>query len=156
MNTLNLYVTKYVTLSQKAYITVTSFAYKHATALMFVLGLSLLSAGLSDMSFASGNGGEDTTLGGTEDPAAPGYNPKEIRGAVELLFRLIEGSFGALIMVVAGIGAIVAAAFGAYRAAVGMLVVAVGAFILRSLVSLFFGDFSDALSDVPVQGATGG
>jgi hypothetical protein len=42
-------------------------------------------------------------------------------------------------MVVAGLGAIISAAFGAYRAAVGMLVVAVGAFILRALVSLFFG-----------------
>ena len=47
-------------------------------------------------------------------------------------------------MVVAGLGAIVAAAMGAYRAAVGMLVVAVGAFILRALVSLFFGtDYAD-------------
>ena len=52
----------------------------------------------------------------------------------------MEGAFGALVMVVAGLGAIVAAAMGAYRAAVGMLVVAVGAFILRALVSLFFGD----------------
>jgi hypothetical protein len=62
-----------------------------------------------------------------------------IRNAVGNLFMLIEGAFGALIMVVAGLGAIVASAMGAYRAAVGMLVVAVGAFILRALVSLFFG-----------------
>ena len=47
-------------------------------------------------------------------------------------------------MVVSGIGAIVAAAMGAYRAAVGMIVVAVGSFILRALVSLFFGsEFQD-------------
>lgn len=67
-----------------------------------------------------------------------------IRNSVGNLFRLIEGAFGALIMVVSGIGAIVAAAMGAYRAAVGMIVVAVGSFILRALVSLFFGsEFQD-------------
>ena len=47
-------------------------------------------------------------------------------------------------MLVAGLIAIIAAAMGAYRAAVGMLVVAVGAFILRSLVSLFFGENFEA------------
>ncbi|HMO16570.1 MAG TPA: hypothetical protein PKA63_02080 [Oligoflexia bacterium] len=62
-----------------------------------------------------------------------------IRNAVGNLFRLIEGAFGALIMVVAGILAIIAAAMGGYRAALGMLIVALGAFILRALVSLFFG-----------------
>ena len=41
-------------------------------------------------------------------------------------------------MVTAGLGAIVTAALGAYRAAVGLLVVAIGAFILRSLVDIFF------------------
>lgn len=67
-----------------------------------------------------------------------------IRSSVGMLFKLIEGSFGALIMVVSGLGAIVAASMGAYRASVGMIVVAVGSFILRSLVSLFFGaDFQD-------------
>jgi len=71
--------------------------------------------------------------------ATPNFDPELIEGAVGNLFMLIEGSFGALIMVVSGIGAIIAASMGAYRAAVGMLVVALGAFILRALVSLFFG-----------------
>ena len=62
-----------------------------------------------------------------------------IRNAVGNLFRLIEGAFGALIMVVAGLMAIIAAAMGSYRTALSMLIVALGAFILRSLVSLFFG-----------------
>lgn len=76
------------------------------------------------------------------------YDSDLIRNAVGNLFWLIEGAFGALIMVVAGIGAILAASMGAYRAAVGMLVVAVGSFILRSLVSLFFGsDFIPYESD---------
>jgi hypothetical protein len=67
------------------------------------------------------------------------FNDDSIRCAVSQLFLLIEGAFGALVMVVAGIGAIIAAAMGAYRAAVSMIVVSVGAFVLRSLVSLFFG-----------------
>jgi len=62
-----------------------------------------------------------------------------IRNSVGNLFMLIEGAFGALIMVAAGLIAIIAAGLGQYRAALGMLVVAVGAFILRALVSLFFG-----------------
>lgn len=77
------------------------------------------------------------------------YQPDRIVAAVGGLFQLIEGSFGALIMVVAGIVAIVSAAMGAYRAAMGMVVVALGAFILRSLVSLFFGpDFGTTPSDL--------
>lgn len=71
--------------------------------------------------------------------AEPNFDPELIQGAVGSLFMLIEGAFGALIMVVAGIGAIIAASMGAYRASLGMLVVAVGSFILRALVSLFFG-----------------
>lgn len=70
-----------------------------------------------------------------------------IRNSVGNLFMLIEGAFGALIMVVAGLMAIIAAAMGGYRTALGMLVVAVGAFILRALVSLFFGtDFPELRS----------
>ncbi len=50
----------------------------------------------------------------------------------------LEGSFGALIMVGAGVFAILSAAFGQYRAALGLLVVAIGSFTLRSFISTFF------------------
>jgi hypothetical protein len=73
-----------------------------------------------------------------------------IRNSTGNLFRLIEGAFGALIMVVAGIGAIIAAAVGNYKLAYALIVVAVGAFILRALVSLFFGTNYEAY-DVQVQ-----
>ena len=43
-------------------------------------------------------------------------------------------------MVAAGLGTIISAAFGQYRAALALLVVAIGAFILRSLVTTFFND----------------
>lgn len=106
---------------------------KHANKILFAFGVILVSGGLVDMSHAA-----------TQTYSNANFQDDLIRGAVANLFKLIEGAFGALIMVVSGLGAIVAAAMGAYRAAVGMLVVAVGAFILRALVSLFFGtDFTE-------------
>jgi hypothetical protein len=104
---------------------------KHSHLCLAVIGILLLTHGLADIAEAQSGFHEAN------------FNDQWIRQAVIRLFMLIEGAFGALIMVVAGLGAIVAAAMGAYRAAVGMLVVAVGAFILRSLVSLFFGQFED-------------
>ena len=55
------------------------------------------------------------------------------------LYRLMEGSFGGLIATVAGIGAVISSAFGAYRAFISFLVVSIATFILRALVSLWFG-----------------
>ena len=52
----------------------------------------------------------------------------------------LEGSFGALVMAAAGIGAIMSAAFGQFKASLSLMVVAVGAFILRSLMGTFFND----------------
>jgi hypothetical protein len=43
-------------------------------------------------------------------------------------------------MAASGVGAIMSAAFGQYKAALSLMVVAVGAFILRSLISTFFND----------------
>ena len=74
------------------------------------------------------------------------YDDTLNRLAAGNLLRFIEGAFGALIMIGAGLGAIIAGAFGAYKAALSLLFVAVGAFILRALVSLFFG------TDYPAYG----
>ena len=92
-------------------------------------GLALITVGLVDVSMAA-----------ADLPDEPTFDEERLAVAAEYLLQLIEGALGALVMITAGIGAIVAAAMGAYRAAVGMLVVAVGAFILRSLVQLFFGE----------------
>jgi hypothetical protein len=117
------------------------FAELHASVLMLVLGFALLVGGMSSLSIAQDGPSGSFTEAGFEDDL--------IRASVGNLFKLVEGAFGALVMVVAGLGAIIAAAMGAYRAAVGMLVVAVGAFILRALVSLFFGTrFDDYESGV--------
>ena len=114
-----------------------TFVEKHGNIFMLVFGSVLVLGGVAELSIAQ----SDTVTSSFSNAA---YDDGLVKASVTNLFCLIEGAFGALIMVVAGLGAIVAAAMGAYRAAVGMLVVAVGAFILRSLVSLFFGaDFGD-------------
>lgn len=110
-------------------VSLTRLADKRAELLLFTLGVILLLDGMYTISVAQ----TDRSF------SEANFDDSLIRGSVGNLFKLIEGAFGALVMVVSGLGAIIAAAMGAYRAAVGMLVVAVGSFILRSLVSLFFG-----------------
>ena len=99
---------------------------KGATSLMlFGVGVVLLSVGLDGMAIA-----QHTTE----------YNDVRFADSLNAILIYIEGTFGAMVMVSAGIGAILSSAFGQYRAALGLLVVAVGAFILRSLVGTFFND----------------
>ena len=95
--------------------------------MLFLLGVGLLSVGLID--------GATAQSGGTIT-----YNDQRVTNSINAIMTYIEGSFGALVMISAGIGAILSSAFGQYRAALGLLVVAVGAFILRSFVSTFFND----------------
>lgn len=80
--------------------------------------------------------GNDTQLTGFSEA---GFNDSLIRNAVGNIFSIIEGSFGALLMVGAGIAAIISAVFGSYKNATSMLILAIGTFALRTAVSLFFG-----------------
>ena len=52
----------------------------------------------------------------------------------------IEGGFGALIAAVAGVGALIASAAGGFRTAWALLVVSIGAYIVRSYLTIWFGD----------------
>ncbi|MCO6429694.1 MAG: hypothetical protein J5J00_02455 [Deltaproteobacteria bacterium] len=94
---------------------------------LFALGFGLLVGGLMQESLAAA-GGRVT------------YNDQRIVESANAVLTYLEGSFGALVMVASGIGAILSAAFGQYRAALGLMVVAIGSFILRSLMSTFFND----------------
>ena len=96
---------------------------------LFAVGVTLLTVGMLHGAHAIDGGGPDMT---TE------YNDTRVANSVTTILRYLEGSFGALVMVVSGIGAILSAAFGQYKAALGCLVVAVGAFILRSFMTTFF------------------
>ena len=104
----------------------------YSIQLLLVAGIAMLGLGLSGVATAQ------------ETFSEAAFNDTLVRNAVGNLFRLIEGAFGALIMIIAGLIAIISAAMGAYRASLGMLVVALGAFILRALVSLFFGEDFEA------------
>lgn len=101
-------------------------SHSQVQGMLFALGVALVTLGSLDGAFAY-------------TPIA-NYNDDRIAEAVDLIFRYINGTFGALIMVCAGIAAILSSAFGQYRAALGLLVVAVGSFILRSLVATWFND----------------
>ena len=120
---------KFLCVSSYVHTKANLFAYHNASKILFFVGVGLLTLGLTQIAHA-----KDWD--------------NEILGALGRVFAIIEGSFGALIMVVSGLAAIIAAAMGAYRAAMGCLVVAVGAFILRSMVKLFFKDTVDDLNSM--------
>jgi len=117
----------YVTLGQKISAATTAPTEKHARLALFVVGVAILGLGLTQDGNAA-NYGETT------------YNDERINNAVNAIMTYLEGSFGALIMAASGIGAIMSAAFGQFKAALSLMVVAVGSFILRSLISTFFND----------------
>jgi hypothetical protein len=115
----------------------------HSQIILCCFGVLILSLGMESVSHAQSI--IDDIIGGisgsgsiTNTRTTP-FDDSQIRLAVCQLFKLIEGSFGGLIMTVAGIGAIVASAFGGYKAAISLRVTGISAFILRSFVSLFFG-----------------
>ena len=97
--------------------------------MLFALGLVLIAGGTVHGANAQGT---------VDLPDVGAFNDDRIAGALTRLLTFLEGSFGALVMVGAGIGAILSSAFGQYRAALGCLIVAVGAFILRSMMTTFF------------------
>ena len=100
--------------------------------IIFLAGISMLAISLSLDATAQTQGGGGNT--------STKYNDAKVANAVNAIMTYLEGSFGALIMAASGIGAIMSAAFGQYKAALSLMVVAVGAFILRSIMSTFFND----------------
>jgi hypothetical protein len=130
---------KVVRLARKVEVLSKSFIHHHSQLLLFAIGTGLLVVGLNEASMASNST----------------FDPTEIKNAVCKLFQLQQGAFGALVMTVAGIGAIVSSSMGAYRAAVSLIVVSCGSFILQALVSLFFGTFqcnNTGVTNVPTNG----
>ena len=101
----------------------------HIQLMLLGIGVGLVSVGLAESAYAANtNLNQNPTVDGTA-----------FRNATCVVFKYLEGSFGALVMVASGVGAILSAAFGQYRAALGLMVVAIGSFIIRSLTSTFFG-----------------
>jgi len=103
---------------------------KQARAVLFVAGLGLIALSFSFDAIAQ------NSMTQTK------YNDSKVANAVNAVLTYLEGSFGALVMAAAGIGSIMSAAFGQYKAALSLMIVAVGAFILRSFMSTFFNDLN--------------
>lgn len=111
---------------------------KNPNALMFAFGTLLLVGGLVELSNAQivigigGDYGAGVAAGG--GGVGIGGNPTQ---ACSRVLGYIEGGFGALVATGAGLGAIVAASLGGFKAAWALLVVSIGCFILRSYLTLF-------------------
>ena len=109
---------------------ITSFAESTSVSqkqtLLFLFGIAILALGLEYDALAQGRN--------------INFNALRLTQATNGLLLYLEGSFGALVMVASGIGAILSSAFGQYRAALGLMIIAIGSFILRSLMSTFFND----------------
>lgn len=117
-----------LTLVQKAHIML-----KHPTptqhrSMLLAAGVVLISQGATGIVYAQQGGNVDDIR----------INQTVFAQFICALLAFLEGAFGALIMVIAGIGAVVSAAFGQYKAAISLVVVAVGAFVIRNLVESFF------------------
>lgn len=114
---------KFLTLCQSIHAAFTAPKREHAQYALFVFGVTLVALSLPSFAFA-------------DYYQEPDYN--KLDNVIRIVLDLIEGRFGVLIMLCAGIGAIISSAFGQYRAALSLLVVALGAFILRTIISIFF------------------
>jgi hypothetical protein len=119
-----------VDVARKASLIGTHPTEKQAQMVLFSAGIVCLAIALShDATATNGFGAQN---------GKAGFDDARIANAVQTVMRFLEGSFGALIMAASGIGAIMSAAFGQYKMALSCMVVAVGAFILRSMMNTFF------------------
>ncbi len=119
----------YTKVGQKVGAAMSSPSRAQVQTALFLFGVTLLATGLATSAAAQFGDGLSIT-----------YNDDRLAQSVNAILTYLEGTFGALVMVAAGLGAILSSAFGQYRAALGCLVVAVGSFILRSILSTFFND----------------
>ncbi len=117
---------------RKATFAAYEYAIRNPNSIMFAMGVVLLVGGLSQLAVAQGDYQAGVAAGG--GGFGVGGNPTQ---ACSRVLGYIEGGFGALVATGAGLGAIIAAALGGFKAAWCLLVVSVGCFILRSYLTLF-------------------
>jgi len=63
---------------------------------------------------------------------------ESVRFAIREICGHMMGNLGGLLMVVAGIGGLASAAFGNFRASQSLIITAIGAFAISSILSLYF------------------
>ena len=72
--------------------------------------------------------------------ASPAFAFESVRFAISELCGHIQGNFGGLLMITAGLGGLVSAAFGNFRAMQGMLIVGIGCVSVSTIMSFYFGE----------------
>lgn len=114
---------KLIRLCQSAHALMIAPKREHVQYIMLFIGIALVTLSLTSAAYAE---------------SFDNANFERLDNAIGIVLNLIEGRFGVLVMLCAGIGAIISSAFGQYRAALSLLVVALGAFILRTIITIFF------------------
>jgi hypothetical protein len=107
-----------------------------SNAVLFFVGAVLLVVGITEFSQAQYNNDVQLNIDGT----VTSFNTLKL--GVCAIYAFLEGAYGALLTTTAGIGAIILAVFGKYTGAYNIMVVAIFCFIMRSLISLFFGGYN--------------
>lgn len=118
-------------LAQTFSVTVRSPTEARVRFVLFIVGASFLFFGLSVDSLA-----QVSSTDGIH------YNDDRITNPVNAVMTYLEGSFGALVMMLAGCNFVVAAMVGWYKRALFFLGLAVGAFLTRSVMATVFNDIS--------------
>lgn len=100
---------------------------------LFVTGVALIALGSHGIAHA------DVEAGSAVDGYITAFD--ELDCGVCAIFAFLEGAYGALLTTMAGISAIVAAGFSNFKMAYNMMIVSLGCFILRSMISLYYGNY---------------
>ena len=95
--------------------------------LLFFLGISLLLIGTSEIASAQGAAG-----------IGAGYDGQKFGDICRQFLESHRTGYGSLLTAISGLGAIIASAMGGFKAAWGLLVVAIGSFILNTYKDLWF------------------
>ncbi|MDR2337031.1 MAG: hypothetical protein LBE20_00055 [Deltaproteobacteria bacterium] len=120
---------KYSLYSTKIYCYLKSYQYKYANVILFCFGIVILTYAIANIAIAqpaNNNQGTGAAAGAI------------IKDQMCKILILLEGPFGALVMVVAGLAAVVTAAMGAYKMAMSCVVIACGSYIVGAFLVLFF------------------
>lgn len=117
----------------------------HADKILGCLGVVLIAASVDTVAHAQVGGGGGA---GTYD--------QQIVDQICKIVVMSQGYFGALVMSVAGLVAIISAATGGYRAAMNAIAVGAGAWLVRPMLFLFFGESAADCSafgfNIPIGG----
>ena len=127
--------------STQLYVKLHLLLLRRAGLVLFLVGMGLLLAGTDSLTLANSTGTGTTSSSsgsGTSSTISVTINTTQIGIAACRILCMIEGNFGALLMVVAGLGTIMAAALGSFKTASSLLVVACASFILSSLAHMWF------------------